>query len=164
MTNIKTFIIDTTYILPLFGIRIELTEDFQENIKKVWKNEIKGYDVYLPSICLIETNFKLLHEYKKSNDFNILARYQKILPTILNLPLKIFNCELNPKASMIASIIRNSGHSDFLDCWIAGSAVALEGDFLSEDTALKKILKEIPETKNLTTWSWKEFSKKNIKK
>ena len=63
---------------------------------------------------------------------------------------------------MIASIIRHSGHSDFFNCWIAGSAVALDGVFLSEDTELKRILKKIPETKNLIVWSWNEFRKKLI--
>lgn len=159
MNNIKSLIIDTTFILPLFGIKIDLSKDFEKNIKQVWKNEVKGYDVYLPSICLVESIFKLLNEYKKTNDFSILDRYQKILPTVLNLPLKIFNCELNPKASMVASIIRHSGHSDFMDCWIAGTAIALNGVFLSEDFELKTTLSKIPETKNLIIYSWNDFRK-----
>ena len=118
MQNIKSLILDTTFILPLFGIKIDLDKDFEDDIKQVWMNNIKGYDVYLPSICLIETMYKLLNEYKKTYDFEILDRYQKILPTVINSPINIFNCELNPKSSMIASIIRHSGHPDIMDCWI----------------------------------------------
>lgn len=163
MKNTKALILDTTFILPLFGIKINMDDDFESDLKQVWKNEIKGYEVYLPSICLIETVYKLLNVYKKKNDFSILDRYQKILPTLLNLPINIFNCELNPKVSMIASIIRHSGHLDFMDCWIAATAVALDGVFLSEDSELKNILTKIPETKNLAVSSWDNFKKK-IKK
>ncbi|MEE9378016.1 MAG: PIN domain-containing protein [Candidatus Lokiarchaeia archaeon] len=160
MRNIKSLILDTTFILPLFGIKIKMEDDFETYLKQVWKNEIKGYVVYLPSLCLIETIFKLLNVYKKTNDFSVLDRYQKILPTLLNLPINIFNCELNPKASMIASIIRHFGHTDFMDCWIAATAVALNGVFLSEDIELKNILKKIPETKDLVVSSWDDFKTK----
>ncbi|MBY8992504.1 MAG: PIN domain-containing protein [Candidatus Lokiarchaeota archaeon] len=160
MKNIKPLILDTTFILPLFGIKIKIDDDFESDIKRVWKNEIDGYVVYLPSTCLIETVFKLLNVYKKTNDFNVLDRYQMILPTLLNLPINIFNCELNPKASMIASVIRHYGHPDFMDCWIAATAAVLNGIFLSEDVELKKNLKNIPETKNLSVSSWKEFKMK----
>ena len=157
MQNIKSLILGTTYILPLFGIKILIDESFEINLKKIWKNEIKGYNVYLPSICLIEVMYKLLNEYKKTNDYTILDRYQKILPTLINFPINIFNCELNPKASMIASIIRHSGHPDFMDCWIASTAVVLNGVLLSEDSDLKEALKKIPETKDLAVFSWKDF-------
>ena len=160
MKNTKALILDTTFILPLFGIKINMDDDFESDLKQVWKNEIKGYEVYLPSICLIETVYKLLNVYKKKNDFSILDRYQKILPTLLNLPINIFNCKLNPKVSMIASIIRHSGHLDFMDCWIAATAVALNGVFLSEDIELKNILKKIPETKDLVVSSWDDFKTK----
>ncbi len=160
MTNSKSLVIDTTFILPIFGIRIDIFKDLESKLKLLWNNKIKGYDIYLPSICLVETIYKLLNEYKKYNDYKILDRYQKILPTVLNLPIKIFNCELNPKASMIASIIRHSGHPDFMDGWIAGTAVSLNGILLSEDIELKKKLMEIPETKNLILLSWNELLKK----
>jgi len=163
MTNTKSLILDTTFILPLFGIKIEMGNDFESDLTQIWKNKIKGYDVYLPSICLIETVFKLLNVYKKLKDFNILDRYQKILPTLLSFPINIFNCELNPKATKIASIIRHSGHYDFMDCWIAATAVVLDGVLLSEDIELKNILKKIPETKNIFVSSWEDF-KTNLRK
>ena len=154
MTNINSIVLDTIYVLPLFGIKIELSQKFQDEIKLLWKKGIKGCDVYLPSTCLIETLFKLLNEYRKKKDFNILKRYQLILPTVLNSPIKIFNSELNPKASLFASIIRHSGHLDFMDCWIAGTAAALQGILITEDKELEKALQNIPETKTVITWAW----------
>ncbi len=164
MKTINSIILDTTYVLPLFGIKMDLSQDFQEKIKLLWKNGIKGYEIYLPSTCLIETIFKLLNEYKKKEDFSILERYQLILPTVLNYPIKIFNPELNPKASLIASIIRHSGHLDFMDCWIAGTAAALNGIFLTEDYELEKVLNSIPETKSVIIWSWNTVVTKIFKK
>ena len=154
MKNIDSIILDTTYVLPLFGIKIDMTSKFQDEIKLLWKKGITGYNTYLPSTCLIETMFKLLNEYRKKNNFSILQRYQLILPTVLNSHVNIFNPELNTKASLIASIIRHSGHSDFMDCWIAGTAAALKGILITEDKELKKILKNIPETKLMIVWSW----------
>ncbi len=164
MKNINSIILDTTYVLPLFGIKIDLSQNFQEEIKLLWKNGIKEYNIFLPSICLIETIFKLLNEYRKQNDFAILERYQLILPTVLNSPVNIFTPELNPKASLIASIIRHSGHLDFMDCWISGAAVALDGIFLTEDKELEKVLRTIPETKAVIIWSWNELIARIIKK
>ncbi len=154
MTNIKSIVLDTTYVLPLFGIEIVQAQGFQDFIEKLWKKGIAGYKVYLPSTCLIETVFKLLSEYKTKGDISILQRYQLILPTVLNSPIEIFNPELNPKASLIASIIRHSGHADFLDCWIAGTAAVLKGVLLTEDKELEIILKKIPETKSMKVCSW----------
>ena len=161
MKNINSIILDTTYVLPLFGIKIDINSIFQDEIKVLWKKGITEYNIYLPSTCLIETMFKLLNEYRKKNDVTILQRYQLILPTVLNSPVNIFNPELNTKASLIASVIRHSGHSDFMDCWIAGTAAALKEILITEDKELKKILKNIPETKLMVVWSWdKLFSDK----
>ena len=164
MKSINSLILDTTYVLPLFGIKIDLSQDFQEEIILLWKNGIEGFEIYLPSTCLIETVFKLLNEYRKNKDFSVLERYQLILPTVMNSPIKIFNPEINTKASLIASIIRHSGHSDFMDCWIAGSTAALNGILLTEDNELEKILKNIPETKSIIIWSWNTLANEIIKK
>ncbi|KKL15212.1 hypothetical protein LCGC14_2507850 [marine sediment metagenome] len=164
MKNVNSIILDTTYVLPLFGIKIEISLKFEEQIKLLWKNGINEYNIYLPSVCLIETVFKLLNEYRKKKDFHILDRYQRILPTVLNSPVNLFNPELNPKASLIASIIRHSGHLDFMDCWISGSAVALDGILLTEDKELEKVLRTIPETKAIIISSWNELFTKILKK
>jgi len=157
MKNTNSVMLDTTYVLPLFGIKVNLFEDFKEEFRQLWKNGLKRYDVYLPSICFIETMFKLLNEYRKKEDMSILERYQVILPTVLNSPIKIFNPEIDMKSSSAASIIRSSGHLDYMDCWIAGSAVSINSILLTEDKELINILKIIPETKKLIIWSWNDL-------
>lgn len=159
MKNIKPLILDTTFILPLFGIKLDLNQDFEEKCQVLWNNEVKGFKVYLPSVCLIETMYKLISEYKKQKKYNIIDRYQKILPTIIDLPIEVYNCEINPKASMVATQIRHNGHKDIMDCWIAGTASALKGILLTEDKELKSKLKQISETKNVIIWNWNDYLK-----
>ena len=103
--------------------------------------------------------FKLLHEYRKKEDYNILNRYYLALPSLLNLPIYIINCELDPKNCEVAMKIRHFGHSDLMDCWIAGTAAVLQGVLLSEDKELTLILKQIPETKIITVWNLTELLK-----
>ena len=158
MMNIKSLIIDTTYILPLFGIKIIELSNFKEISKELWSNGLKGYRIYLPSICLMEVLFKLTGEYRKSNDVSTINRYSIALPSILSSnSIKIFNPLINPEASRIAINIRHAGHTDLMDCLIAASAVALRGIFLTEDDELSKKLRVMPETKDIIIWSWKDL-------
>jgi len=51
-----------------------------------------------------------------------------------------------------------------MDCWISGSAVALDGILLTEDKELEKVLRTIPETKAIIISSWNELFTKILKK
>ena len=161
--QIQKLILDTTYILPLFGINIKDLARINEGIKLIWKGGIREFEVYLPTICLIEVLFKLISEYRKTNDSTILNRYPLAIPTIITSQnVKLFDPHLNSTASQIAIIIRHNGHVDMMDCLIAASASALNGIFLTEDNNLKNKLKSIPETKLLPIWSWSEIVNKII--
>ena len=160
MMSIKPLIIDTTYILPLFGIKIIDLSNYKEISKELWTKGLKGYKIYLPSICLLEVLFKLTAEYRKSNDLMILNRYTATLPSILSFkPLNIFNPLQNPEASRIAITLRHAGHNDLMDCLIAATAMVLKGFFLTEDKELSNVLRLIPEYKDISILSWKEFIK-----
>ncbi len=160
MQNIRYIILDTTYILPLFGIEVDLTPDFNKTIKRIWSSGLKEFEFYLPSVCLIEVLFKLLGEYRKNKEFGILERYYISLPTIIKSPVKVFDSELSPEVSLIAIKIRHSGHSDMMDCWIAATAAALNGILLTEDKTLRDSLENTSETKTLQIWTWKDMIQK----
>jgi len=160
MKNIKPLIMDTTYILPLFGIKIIELTNFKKFSKELWSNGLKGFNLYLPSTCLMEALFKLTGEYRKSNDVDVLKRYAIAIPSILSFSsIQIINPLLTPEAIRIAIKIKYAGHTDLMDCLIAASAAALKGIFLTEDIELSKILKIIPETKNISIWSWSDLIK-----
>ena len=155
---INNIILDTTFILPLFGIEILLTPNFENEIKSLWKNGHEDFQVYLPSVCLIETVYKLNRAFRKKNDMDILRRYYQILPTVITSKIvKIYHPHLDPTASKIALLIKKEKHDDLMDCWIAATATVLNGYLLTEDVPLKKILRTIPETRNVVCWSWKDL-------
>ena len=164
MTINKAIVLDTTYILPIFGIKVELSPAFKSELVKVLANTFQNYDLYLPSICLIEVSYKLNREYRQRVDIEILNRYPILLPTILNSSLKIFNPQLDVNASLVAMKIRHKGHTDLMDCWIAAAAVALNGILVTEDKPLKEMLQTIPETKDIDIYSWNDFIERIFKK
>jgi len=161
--QVQRLILDTTYILPLFGIKIKDLAGINEGIKLIWKKGIRDFEVYLPTICLIEVLYKLISEYRKTNDFKILKRYPMAVPTIMTSQnVNLFDPQLNSIASQIAIIIRHSSHNDIMDCLIAASAAALNGILLTEDKDLKNKLQNIPETKLIPIFSWSEIVDKII--
>ena len=153
-------IIDTTYVLPLFGIKIKNLRKLNEGIKLIFGKKKQNFEVYLPSICLIEVLYKLFREYRKNRDYSILRRYPIVIPTISSSTnMKISNPYLDSTASLFAIKVKHAGHTDIFDCLIAGTSLSHNGILLTEDNTLTNQLKAMPEFKLLTIWSWKDFIK-----
>ena len=153
------FLFDTTYILPLFGLKIKDLSNYSVITNHIWYKTLPDFEAILPTICLTEVMYKLIQEYKKKNDYNILKRYSLTIPTILSSPnLKIFDPQIDPIASNIAMLIRHMGHLDVQDCFIAAGATALNCIFLTEDIELTKKMQDIPETKEIKICNWKKFN------
>ncbi|HMF33186.1 MAG TPA: hypothetical protein VKK79_17305 [Candidatus Lokiarchaeia archaeon] len=66
--NQASLVLDTTYVLPLFEIDVHLTTDFHEKLWELWKSGRQGYDICLPSTCLLESAYKLRRECRKQGD------------------------------------------------------------------------------------------------
>jgi len=157
----KLIVLDTTYILPYFKINIKDLDNFKVVSTKIWSKGIEGYEFYLPDTCLMEALFKLMSEYRKNNEIAILNRYMITIPSIKSSnTVKLFNPLVNAEVSKMVAKIRHAGHIDLMDCLIAASASVLKAILLTEDIELKRILKLIPETKNMIIWSWNDFLKK----
>jgi len=151
-----SLLLDTTYVLPFFGIEINLDSSFREEIKQLWKKGVKNYNIYLTSASIIESVYKLNREYRNLKDPEILERYPTVLPTIIRSKIvKIIDPFLNPVIAEICMKIRSFGHKDLMDCWIAASAIGLNAIFLTEDEELKNVLKNISEFKMKKIIDWK---------
>lgn len=158
--NSKRLIIDTTYLLPVFGIEIDKSDEEIVQIKNMWIHGLVGFDLYISSISIIEIVYKLNFIFRNQNTNEILDRYPLVLSAILNNPnLHIFYSETDLLASEMAMMIRKMGHTDLLDAWIAGSAYALDGIFLTEERKLIHILKQISEFKSDLIWDWTKLQK-----
>jgi len=153
-------LLDTTYVLPLFGIDINLDDSFREEIKQLWKKGVKNYNIYLSSASIIESVYKLNREYRNSEDPEILNRYHTVLPTIIRSKnVKIIDSFLNPVIAETSMKIRNYGHKDLMDCWIAASAIGMNAFLLTEDKELKSLLRKYSELKIKKIIDWKMLLK-----
>ncbi|QEE15675.1 PIN domain-containing protein [Promethearchaeum syntrophicum] len=154
MTN--SLLLDTTYVLPLFGIEINMDNSFREEIKQLWKIGVKNYKIYLSSASIIESVYKLNREYRNSKNPEILDRYHTVLPTIIRSKIvKIIDPFLNPVIAESSMKIRNYGHKDLMDCWIAASAISINALLLTEDKELKNLLRKFSEFKFKKILDWK---------
>lgn len=153
---VSNLLLDTTYVLPLFGIEISLDDSFREEIKQLWKNGVNNYKIYLSSASIIESVYKLNREYRNLKDSEILDRYHTILPTIIRSKIvKIIDPFLNPVIAETSMKIREYGHKDLMDCWIAASAIQINAIFLTEDKELRTLLNKYPKLKINKIIDWK---------
>ena len=151
-------VLDTTYVLPIFEIAVDLSPPFSDELRELWKKGSPGYEIFLPSTCLLECAYKLRREFLKQGDPAILMRYAQNLPVILSSTVvKIIDPIISPEMSDVAMKINSAGHPDLMDCWIAACAVFLNGTLLTQDVTLREFLQKLPETKDLCLWSWTDF-------
>ena len=157
MKNNK-IILDTTYVLPLFGVQIDISPTFLDEVKSIWKTGLIGYQLYLPSPCLIEVIYKLNREFRKNKRSEALDRYSLVLPTVIRSKVvEISQSFLNPTICKTALNIRKAGHRDLMDCMIGATATSLRGLLITEDDELGKIMGKLEETRGTPKFTWKEF-------
>jgi hypothetical protein len=139
-------VLDTTFVLPLFGIDVKELSSSDRDSKKfetLWNHGIPGFDLILPTTSLMEVVFKLNGEYRKQQDGTILERYGIGIPTVKESRIvQLFEPLTSPACATIASKVRLAGHEDVLDCLIASCAIVKKGVFLTEDDDLVKVLVE----------------------
>ena len=153
-------VLDTTFVLPLFGLKVKISKNFDSELKELWKSGLDGYDIYLPSICLLEVNYLLNREYKRNLKTEILSRYPLVLPSIINSKIvTLYDSMKDVRTAQIANDVRIHGHSDIIDCYIAATAISLDAVFLSIDGALLKVIQAIDTYKSLKAISWRDLTK-----
>lgn len=164
MTEPQVAVLDTTYVLPLFGIDVELGPGFKDALRSLWNHGIRGHKLVLPTVCLVEVGYKLNKEFRVRGDRRILDRYPTILPTITRSGVvHLHDPHLDQAASSAAMEIRAAGHPDLLDCWIAGSAIALGGSLVTEDDALEDAVRSLPAYTKVTIHNWRSFQGTAVK-
>lgn len=156
----KPLVLDTTFILPLFGIELTKPKEIKKYLPTILDHGVQGFDIYLPNTCLLETMYLLNREFRKTKNSAILNRFSRLLPTLFNSKyLKLLDPIQIPEAMIIANKIREAGHTDLLDCLIAATAIYLEGIFVTMDKQLIKIIRSIEELEKIEILTWSEFRK-----
>jgi hypothetical protein len=146
MTSPRVLILDTTYVLPLFGIDVEELSPGTKGgifLEIIWNRGIPGFDLVLATTSLLEALFKLNREFRKQQDWAILERYGTSLPTVKESKVvQLFDPLMSPACASVAAKVRRAGHEDVLDCLIASCAVVKKGLLMTEDEDLVDILVE----------------------
>ena len=151
-------VLDTTYVLPLFGILIDKKTIRAEDIAHLWRDGTERFSLVLPTPCLLEVVYKLNRLYRKEAKPEILVRYTAVLPSVItNEHVSIFDPYQDIQASRLAFNLREKGHTDLNDCFIAGVAMKLGGILVTEDEALSKAVRPFTTTNRLEVLDWEAF-------
>ena len=146
-------LLDTSYLLPLFGIDVEI-DGLKENFPKV----LKKFEVYYSPISLIETKFIILRLLK--DGINLLEDYRVGLDSILAedlfKPTPLTNSEIEEVADRL---LIDKGLKDYFDRMIYATAVVFKLALVTEDRKLTEIASNYS-LKPPKVYSWKTLQLK----
>ena len=145
-------LLDTSYLLPLFGIDVEI-DGLKENFPKV----LKKFEVYYSPVSLIETKFIILRLLK--DGINLLEDYRVGLDSILAedlfKPTPLTNSEIEEVADRL---LIDKGLKDYFDRMIYATAVVFKLALVTEDRKLTEIASNYS-LKPPKVYSWKTLLK-----
>ena len=146
-------LLDTSYLLPLFGIDVEI-DGLKENFPKV----LKKFEVYYSPVSLIETKFIILRLLK--DGINLLEDYRVGLDSILAedlfKPTPLTNSEIEEVADRL---LIDKGLKDYFDRMIYATAVVFKLALVTEDRKLTEIASNYS-LKPPKVYSWKTLQLK----
>ena len=146
-------LLDTSYLLPLFGIDVEI-DGLKENFPKV----LKRFEVYYSPISLIETKFIILRLLKEG--INLLEDYRVGLDSILAedllKPTLLTNSEIEDVAD---KLLIDKGLKDYFDRMIYATAVVFKLALVTEDRKLTELASNYS-LKPPKVYSWKTLQLK----
>ena len=144
-------LIDTTYILPLFGIKIKL-EGIEVRLPEIFKK----YKVIYSSLSIVEAKWiilKLIKKYPSKKDI-FLKSFRNGLKVLLTEE-NIYKTRLTtPEVEDIADLLLlKAGIKDYFDRMIYATAVNQESILMTEDMELKSLENsELPKPKKIISW------------
>ena len=161
MIGETSVVFDTTYILPLYGIRVESVKNINKDIIRLFEEETPNIEIFFPSTCLLEAMYNVIKENKVKKDPSFIQRYIKATQFIVRNPkITIIDPLISSEINSIALKLSFTGHQDTLDCLIAGCALSFDSILVTEDTPLKKKIAELPSFEDQITLTWNQFRKK----
>ena len=147
--------LDTSYLLPLFGVDIELTKDDEKKLLTI----IENFNPSINSLSLLEIKWKILHFSKKNK--LLLERYHNVLQFVtLSGKFKIvhfYDFRIDHIATKLYEF-----HNDYIDCSILAAALENADILLTEDTKIKQLGQIIKERNFLSIVNKARFEIKSI--
>ncbi|MHA1721995.1 MAG: hypothetical protein ACTSXW_02860 [Candidatus Baldrarchaeia archaeon] len=137
----KKILLDTTYILPLLGVEIEIP-NLREKIISLAKN----FKPMLNSLSILEAKWKTLKFAKKEP--SILESFSEGLLFLTRGEVFEIIPFYTYEADLIATTLYKY-HKDYIDCSILASAYINADIFITEEkNKMQKLLEQIPPNYN----------------
>ncbi|HKZ43152.1 MAG TPA: hypothetical protein VJ044_19495 [Candidatus Hodarchaeales archaeon] len=151
------WLLDSTYILPYFGIEVKIP-GLRDTLRGLLKSGTR--DFAITTCSLLEGKRKANREYLRKGDSRYLKRANSALLAFdKGSIIDIIEPWFTPRASYWADALLVSGHKDYIDCWIAGTAKALRLTLVTEDKSLVELLRSLEGWESLKACSWEEMLK-----
>ena len=114
--------------------------------------------IKISSCSLIESKWKAIRLSEKEKNNLYLERANKALLAFgAGNYFSILNSWFIPDASSYADEILKAGHKDYMDCWIAGTAKALNLKLVSQEKELSEVIESLSQWSNFHIYKWGEF-------
>lgn len=143
-------LLDTTYLLPLFGIRVNLP-----GFRTYFPRLLNRYRVLYSPLSLVEAKWTVLRISKERprERKEILRRFRKGLD-VLYRDRRLSQTELtNPHIEEVADALLEAGVPDYFDRMIYATAVHYNAILMTENGRLLRISKEkLPRPPEVVTW------------
>ena len=146
-------VLDTTYLLPIFGIGVEL-----EGFETLFPQLLGKYEVLYNPLSVVEAKWISLRLGRDDPSMRegLLAAFTKGLKALLG-DERLKQTELtNPEIEETADILLlNAGVRDYFDRMIYATAVNRGASLLTEDEELKELAgaEDVPKPREVLTWS-----------
>ncbi len=138
MAKLKGVLVDSTYILPAFGIKVsEISNEDLERLDRAYKLGLA--DFYFSEVVWVEVLPKVLKEYARKG----LVLEPKVVKSVVSLVGENFQrVMLGETAIELAVKLRGLGHGDMVDNLLYGAAVENNLYFMTVDTAFREFLEK----------------------
>ena len=145
-------LLDTTYLLPIFGVRVKL-KDYEAFFPRL----LTEYTVMYNPISIVESKWiviKLCKRYPSKKPL-LLKTYRLGLTALLNSTQLKQMALTSPEVEEIADkLLSEAGLKDYFDRIIYATAVLQKSILLTEDKELEKIVQtNIPKPKKVMSWN-----------
>jgi predicted nucleic acid-binding protein len=145
-------LLDTTYILPLFGLKVNL-RDFNANFPMLMSKFLTSYN----PIALVESKWIILKLIKKnpSKREDLLEAYRVGMNTLMNDHRLRQTMLTDQRTEEIAdNLLLEEGLNDYVDRLIYATAAHLNYGLLTEDKDLHRIGRsgKLDKPKKITNW------------
>lgn len=149
-------LLDTTYLLPILGMKVRGLRDYAKYIGKI----LDTYDVYYHPVSLIESKWELMHLLRKigiEKWESITSRYRQGLNYILKsgkfTQLRITSSEVEEEVDYLIE----KGYRDYFDLLIFSTAFIEGLTLITEDNELRRIPNKFKRYKDMKITNWNEL-------